>query len=185
MARSDLLIDLVDAEKRGDKQRFRVLVEAIIAEERAKQHHLVADRLSELITTVGSSELLTRDAGATRVADLVHEIVPNRRVDSLQLSPRPPTRRWVMVTGEPSNPRSSFPAGGRSTNDPHPASPAQPSSNRRSRSPVGRGSGARPPVPAATAHPPPTLAERATPPRSPAEPATRSCGARNTPRGVR
>lgn len=87
MARSDLLIDLVEAEKRGDKQRFRVLVEAIIAEERAKQHHLVADRLSELITTVGSSELLKRDAGATRVADLVHEIVPNRRLDSLQLSP--------------------------------------------------------------------------------------------------
>ena len=56
MARSDLLIDLVEAEQQGDKQRFRVLVEAIIAEERAKQHHLVADRLSELITTVGSSE---------------------------------------------------------------------------------------------------------------------------------
>ena len=55
MARSDLLVDLVEAENKGDKQRFRVLVEAIIAEERAQQHHLVADRLSELITTVGSS----------------------------------------------------------------------------------------------------------------------------------
>lgn len=87
MARSDLLIDLVEAEKRGDKQRFRVLVEAIIAEERAKQHHLVADRLSELITTVGSSGLINRDAGATRVSDLVHEIVPDRRLDSLQLDP--------------------------------------------------------------------------------------------------
>lgn len=87
MARSDLLIDLVEAERRGDKQRFRTLVEAIIAEERAKQHHLVADRLSELITTMGSVSLVTRDASASRVSDLVLEIVPNRRLASLQLSP--------------------------------------------------------------------------------------------------
>lgn len=85
MARSDLLIDLVEAERRGDKAKFRVLVEAVIAEERANQHHLVADRLSELITTVGSSELLTRDDSATRVSDLVHEIVPRRRLPSLRL----------------------------------------------------------------------------------------------------
>lgn len=87
MARSDLLIDLVDAERRGDKQRFRALVEAIIAEERANQHHLVADRLSELITTMGSSALLARDDSATRVNDLVLDVVPKRRLASLQLSP--------------------------------------------------------------------------------------------------
>lgn len=85
MARSDLLIDLVEAERRGDRERFRVLVEAVIAEERANQHHLVADRLSELITSVGSSDLLARDDSAARVADLVHEIVPRRRLASLQL----------------------------------------------------------------------------------------------------
>lgn len=87
MARSDLLIDLVDAERRGDKQRFRALVEAIIAEERANQHHLVADRLAELITTMGSSELLSRDDAATRVADLVLDVVPKRRLALLQLQP--------------------------------------------------------------------------------------------------
>lgn len=86
MARSDLLIDLVDAERRGDKQRFRALVEAIIAEERANQHHLVADRLSELITTLGSSELLKRDDGASIVSDLVAEVIPKRRLGSLQLN---------------------------------------------------------------------------------------------------
>ncbi len=86
MARSDLLIDLVDAERRGDKQRFRALVEAIIAEERANQHHLVADRLSELITTMGSSDLLARDDSATRVNDLVLDVIPKRRLASLQLS---------------------------------------------------------------------------------------------------
>lgn len=85
MARSDLLVDLVEAERRGDKQRFRSLVEAIIAEERANQHHLVADRLSELITTHGSSELLARDDSATRVNELVLDVVPRRRLASLQL----------------------------------------------------------------------------------------------------
>jgi ATPase family associated with various cellular activities (AAA) len=86
MARSDLVIDLVEAHRRGDSARFRVLVEAIIAEERSNQHHLVADRLSELITTSGSSELLTRDDAARQVADLVHEIVPRRRLATLQLA---------------------------------------------------------------------------------------------------
>ena len=58
MARSDLVIDLVEAQQRGDVARFRMLVEAIIAEERNNQHHLVADRLSELITTAGARSLL-------------------------------------------------------------------------------------------------------------------------------
>ncbi|MCY4068483.1 MAG: ATP-binding protein [Acidimicrobiaceae bacterium] len=87
MARADLLVDLVDAEHRGDKQRFRTLVEAIIAEERSKQHHLVADRLSEIITPVGSSGLLARDESSSRVGDLLFDLVPKRRIDSLQLKP--------------------------------------------------------------------------------------------------
>ena len=87
MARSDLLIDLVEAERRGDKQRFRTLVEAIIAEERSKQHHLVADRLSEIITTLGSSDLLARDDASARVGELLLDLVPKRRLESLQLKP--------------------------------------------------------------------------------------------------
>ncbi len=87
MARSDLLVDLVEAEHRGDNQRFRTLVEAIIAEERKKQHHLVADRLSEIITPVGSSKLLERDEASSRVGDLLFDTVPKRRIESLQLKP--------------------------------------------------------------------------------------------------
>lgn len=86
MARSDLLLDLVEAERRGDKDRFRVLVEAIISEERANQHHLVADRLSEIITTVGSSSS-QRDDHSSAVSDLVHEIVPRRRLAEVELDP--------------------------------------------------------------------------------------------------
>jgi len=85
VARSDLLIDLVDAERSGDRARFAALVEAVIAEERAKSHHLVADRLAALITTTGSPERLPRDSAATASRDLLHELVPQRRLNDLTL----------------------------------------------------------------------------------------------------
>ncbi len=88
MARSDLLIDLVEAERQGDKNRFRTLVEAIIAEERANQHHVVAARLTELITTAGSSELLHHDGFAENLGELLHQVVPRRRLSSVQLNPQ-------------------------------------------------------------------------------------------------
>lgn len=84
VARSDLLVDLVEAEQSGDRQRFRRLVEAIIAEERAKSHHLVADRLTDVIATSGTSAR-ERDAHAGRVADLLHEVVPTRKLHEVHL----------------------------------------------------------------------------------------------------
>ncbi|MBX7557270.1 ATP-binding protein [Streptomyces sp. tea 10] len=87
MARADLLLDLVQAERHGDRDKFRTLVEAVIAEERANQHHLLADRLSELITTTGQG--LARDDRAAAVRDLVEEIVPQRRLTELELAPVP------------------------------------------------------------------------------------------------
>jgi SpoVK/Ycf46/Vps4 family AAA+-type ATPase len=86
MARADLLLDLVEAERRGDRDRFKVLVEAVIAEERANQHHLLADRLSDLITTAGHG---IRDDRASAISDLVQEFVPNRRLNDLELAPVP------------------------------------------------------------------------------------------------
>ena len=87
MARADLLLDLVEAERRGDRDRFRVLVESVIAEERANQHHLVADRLSELITTTGQSHI--RDDYSAAIRDLVQEIVPSRRLSDIELAQIP------------------------------------------------------------------------------------------------
>ncbi len=92
MARADLLLDLVEAERRGDRDRFRVLVESVIAEERANQHHLVADRLSELITTTGQNHI--RDDHAAAIRDLLQEIVPSRRLSEIELAPVP--RRVVL-----------------------------------------------------------------------------------------
>ncbi|KAA2301460.1 AAA family ATPase, partial [Clostridioides difficile] len=47
MARSDLLINLVTAGSTGDTKLFQRTVEALIAEERGKQHHILAERLEE------------------------------------------------------------------------------------------------------------------------------------------
>jgi hypothetical protein len=53
VARADLLINLVRANSRGDSVLFRRTLEAMIAEERAKQHHVLADRLSEYLNGNG------------------------------------------------------------------------------------------------------------------------------------
>ena len=98
MARADLLIDLVEAERRGDKTRFRSLVEAVIADERAKSHHLVADRLTALLATVAASTIRSNPNGAKPTAEgLLHEIVPQRRLCELTLasSVATETRKFV------------------------------------------------------------------------------------------
>jgi hypothetical protein len=47
MARSDLLISLIKADSSGDRRSFDATTEAIIAEERAKHHDVLAERLSK------------------------------------------------------------------------------------------------------------------------------------------
>ncbi len=54
MARSDLLISLVEAGNSGDKRSFRSVTEAIIAEERAKRHDALAERLSKALAINGN-----------------------------------------------------------------------------------------------------------------------------------
>ena len=85
MARADILIDLVEAERLGDKARFRALVEAVIAEERAKSHHLVADRLAAVITMNGVDPNPNQSEGLS-AGGLLHEVVPQRRLIDLTLS---------------------------------------------------------------------------------------------------
>ncbi len=47
MARADLLINLVKASVRRDQQTVKRTVEAMVAEERSKQHTLPAERLGQ------------------------------------------------------------------------------------------------------------------------------------------
>jgi SpoVK/Ycf46/Vps4 family AAA+-type ATPase len=85
MARSDLLISLVQSGKQSPDPRFRSTVEAIIAEERSKQHSALADQLSAALingTHYNSSQSQT---GSTVVGDLLYELAPERSLDELVL----------------------------------------------------------------------------------------------------
>ncbi len=87
MARSDLLLNLVEAERSGDRQRFLMVVESVIAEERKKHHHLVADRLEELISTTGASATDRYQSPPVTQDGLLMEVIPRRRLADLSLSP--------------------------------------------------------------------------------------------------
>ncbi len=90
MARSDLLVTLVKASVAGDKRAVRVATDAIIAEERAKQHNVLADRLTKVVQSNGNgngAHAITVPAeGGMRGRDFIAEITPRRQLEELVLS---------------------------------------------------------------------------------------------------
>lgn len=85
MARADLLVSLVRAGATGDELLFRRSVEAIIAEERARQHHVLADRLAENMKLKGAAPAAGPSRGSSEAAGLIHEVRPRRELDELIL----------------------------------------------------------------------------------------------------
>lgn len=86
MARADLLVDLVRAGARGDQMLFRKAVEALAAEEREKQHHVLADRLAVHLQQKGSAGPILPHGPALRNGighDLVFDVEPHRRFEDL------------------------------------------------------------------------------------------------------
>jgi SpoVK/Ycf46/Vps4 family AAA+-type ATPase len=87
MARSDLLVNLVKAGVSGDKGTFRKTVNAIVAEERAKQHNVVADQIERVIMSAPVSLLSPAPVPdiSHRAKDFLAEITPRRRLSDLVL----------------------------------------------------------------------------------------------------
>jgi SpoVK/Ycf46/Vps4 family AAA+-type ATPase len=87
MARADLLLDLVRSGARGDTLLFRKTVEALVAEERAKQHHVLADRLASHLQQNDSSTQAQPVPGRRNghTSDLFFEVEPSRRINDLIL----------------------------------------------------------------------------------------------------
>ena len=87
MARSDLLVSLVRSGVAGDRDGFLRTAEAVIAEERAKKHDVLAGELAKAIMQAPSTALSNNGNGArmTGPEDLVHEVVPERRFSDLIL----------------------------------------------------------------------------------------------------
>ena len=89
MARGDLLISLVQASMSGDKQAVRSAVETIIAEEKTKQHRILADRLARALHSNGNGRALPPSSKcdvAHRGRKLIAEITPRRELNDLVLS---------------------------------------------------------------------------------------------------
>src|SRR5215207_9144213 len=87
MARSDLLVALVQAGARGDRQRFRKTVEALIAEERGKHHNVLADQLAASITLNGNEDRLDPRPIRDQTFNLLYEVQPERLLGELVLPP--------------------------------------------------------------------------------------------------
>ena len=87
MARADLLISLIKAGCKGNNALFRKTAEAIIAEERSKQHNVLADQLAELLKTnelpVESTHRILENNGT---ANLFYQIHPQRRLSDMFLT---------------------------------------------------------------------------------------------------
>jgi len=72
----------------GDKTRFRKVVEAIIAEERAKKHTVLASKLEGLLSAMPAHRSASNGGSAVleqKVSNLVHEVMPERSFADLIL----------------------------------------------------------------------------------------------------
>jgi replication-associated recombination protein RarA len=89
MARGDLLLNLVKAGVNGDTGTFRRTVDAIVADERGKQHNVLADQIERAARTPNGNGHPTvprpsPEAGH-RGRDFVSEIIPRRKLEELVL----------------------------------------------------------------------------------------------------
>ena len=134
MARSDLLVNLVRAGAVGDREALRSTAEALVADERAKKHYIVADRLQRALSAVpvtppaltmsspqlnpvNGREAILEVAARLRLDDLLlplpaHQsglqlIEEHQRADVLRANGYEPRHR-VLLSGPPGNGKTSF-----------------------------------------------------------------------------
>ncbi len=89
MARGDLLISLVKASVSGDKSAVRSAVETIIAEEKNKQHTILADRLTRAMQPNGNGKNKMHHYPTEtghRGREFIAEITPRRELSDMVLS---------------------------------------------------------------------------------------------------
>ncbi|MFS0771218.1 AAA family ATPase [Sphingomonas sp. 1P08PE] len=134
MARSDLLVSLVRASAAGDRDTVRSATEALVADELAKKHYIVADRLQRALSAVpvtppaltSTSQQPNPTSGREAILEVSARlqldelllplpaqqsgrqiIEEHRRADVLRASGYEPRHR-VLLSGPPGNGKTSF-----------------------------------------------------------------------------
>ncbi len=89
MARADLLVKLIKAGSSGDSSLFRRVVESIIAEEKSKQHHVLASQLEDIFRSNDfSSSPNLRNTKSTllhKFENFLFRMHPEKNLDDLIL----------------------------------------------------------------------------------------------------
>lgn len=88
MARADLLCDIIKYGLNNDNVNFRKAAEAICAEERAKQHGVLAKRIEEMLRISSKTYMKEPSAPPTRNGNgdsLVFEKIPEKKLEQLLL----------------------------------------------------------------------------------------------------
>jgi AAA+ superfamily predicted ATPase len=91
MPRADLLLNMVKAGICGDLPQFRKTVEAVAADERAKNHGILADRLIAHLKRNGNGNDRTATVSSppppSHASPLIAQTTPEKRLDDLILPP--------------------------------------------------------------------------------------------------
>jgi hypothetical protein len=85
MARADLLLSLVRAGAKGDQPAFRRSVEALVAEERGRQHHVIATQLAECLTPERPEAVGTMRPISPAPGGLLQDVTPERTLADMVL----------------------------------------------------------------------------------------------------
>lgn len=138
MAKSNHLVSLVKAAVSGDRAKGKTVAEALIADERAKNHHMLAEQLERIINTGQNVPPLAPLSPSTSFSrsferngkDIVSEINPSIRLEDLILTSSVKRsadqlieehqranvlrahgyepRHRILLTGPPGNGKTSF-----------------------------------------------------------------------------
>lgn len=90
MARADLLLKLVKAGSAGDKGLFTKVVESLIAEEKSKQHHVVAHQLEDILKNQhavnnNNSNTISKTLLDEKLESFLFRLYPNKGLDDIVL----------------------------------------------------------------------------------------------------
>jgi SpoVK/Ycf46/Vps4 family AAA+-type ATPase len=89
MVQADLLVELIRNASNGDQLAFRKIIEAMIQEEKAKGHRVLADRLVKSLQPntigMGRSSASKQSVSNGQHKDLIYEMTPERMLSSLVL----------------------------------------------------------------------------------------------------